>query len=727
MATIASLNIALSADSAKLKKDLKGAGKATDTWAKKQKAKMKSVTGAAKGLGAAMGAMVAVMGVGKLLDNADALGKNAAAAGMSIEAFQRLEFGFAQAGISAAGFTKGQAKVNKVMLDASNGSKLAVENLAKIGLTVEDLAALKPEERMLAIADGLAEIQDAGTRAALSAELLGKEMATVGLDSAAIKADGDTIAVTTQEAADAAAKMNDAMGMLSTTIQNLLTNAIVPFIANIQPAITAIASLAKDNPTMAAALGGMALLGIAFTVMGGPITLIVAAITAAMLVFSNWDSIVRGLDTFLTDTFGVSLGDIADKLQPVADIMTTIGSIMWDNLKGMWNLMKQIFSGDFSGLKDKLMGVFSSIGDAFGAAFKAPLNAAIKAVEQTINGVLKSIEDMIANMPLIGKAVNLGRVSLPAFATGGYVSGAGTGTSDSITARLSDGEFVVNAKATAKNRSELEAINSGKSNTAGGTGGTQGSSSIERIRAKRIAETAMWAQKDYLIRTAANKAALALQAKNEQDQIDLTHLWMQKSYAVQTAVRDEQAKDTVVAISEQGKAAAESLASTFESGLSNAIKTGDFSNIGASLVDNFSNSIIDSFSSTVTDSLFGGGLSDMIGGLFGGGGGGGGMDWMGLASSAMSIFGFADGGLVPTTSTSKSYADSVPAMLQPGELVVPKSQVDNFLNGAGGGGGQVFNINVTGDISNLTRREIVKMMPQIAAGVNANNFENNRR
>ena len=46
-------------------------------------------------------------------------------------------------------------------------------------------------------------------------------------------------------------------------------------------------------------------------------------------------------------------------------------------------------------------------------------------------------------------------------AGGGDVSGPGTGTSDSIPAMLSDGEFVVNAKATALHRPLLRAINSG--------------------------------------------------------------------------------------------------------------------------------------------------------------------------------------------------------------------------------------------------------------------------
>ncbi|AYD00029.1 tape measure protein [Neorhizobium sp. NCHU2750] len=47
-------------------------------------------------------------------------------------------------------------------------------------------------------------------------------------------------------------------------------------------------------------------------------------------------------------------------------------------------------------------------------------------------------------------------------ATGGKVSGPGTGRSDSIPAMLSDGEYVVNAAATKKHAALLQAINSGK-------------------------------------------------------------------------------------------------------------------------------------------------------------------------------------------------------------------------------------------------------------------------
>lgn len=65
--------------------------------------------------------------------------------------------------------------------------------------------------------------------------------------------------------------------------------------------------------------------------------------------------------------------------------------------------------------------------------------------------------------------------AVPGFATGGYFTGSGTGTSDSNLAKISNGEFIVNAAATKKNRALLEAINSGERvSTSGGSGSGNG-------------------------------------------------------------------------------------------------------------------------------------------------------------------------------------------------------------------------------------------------------------
>ena len=75
----------------------------------------------------------------------------------------------------------------------------------------------------------------------------------------------------------------------------------------------------------------------------------------------------------------------------------------------------------------------------------------------------------------IGTAIT-GGSAIPRFATGGAVVGAGTGTSDSIPAMLSNGEFIVNSRAARANLPLLRAINSGRARgyAAGGVVGTVG-------------------------------------------------------------------------------------------------------------------------------------------------------------------------------------------------------------------------------------------------------------
>jgi hypothetical protein len=68
--------------------------------------------------------------------------------------------------------------------------------------------------------------------------------------------------------------------------------------------------------------------------------------------------------------------------------------------------------------------------------------------------IFQQIRDTLSALP--------GQVGVGAFATyatGGWVSGPGTGTSDSIVARVSNGEFVMSAAAAAKNGPLLEALN----------------------------------------------------------------------------------------------------------------------------------------------------------------------------------------------------------------------------------------------------------------------------
>lgn len=98
-----------------------------------------------------------------------------------------------------------------------------------------------------------------------------------------------------------------------------------------------------------------------------------------------------------------------------------------------------------------------------------------------------------ANIPFIAQALaygtsvlgNIQSVAATGFATGGYVKGPGTGQSDSINARLSNGEFVSTKQATSRYRSTLEAMNRG-TYTPGSEGGSSPNIQVHNYGGERV-------------------------------------------------------------------------------------------------------------------------------------------------------------------------------------------------------------------------------------------------
>jgi hypothetical protein len=187
--------------------------------------------------------------------------------------------------------------------------------------------------------------------------------------------------------------------------------------------------------------------------------------------------------------------------------------------------------------------------------------------------------------------------------------------------------------------------------------------------------------------------------------------------------------DTVVNSFVQAFFIQSNLKSTFEDMFAGIFNSGD--TIGEKFGKSVGDSVTDSLSKATSD---GGGWLDnlfgAIGGLFGGGSSGGNI--FGTIAGFLGGFNpfagisFSQGGTVPSTSYSQAGKDSVPAMLTPGELVIPANRVKDFSKGDSKSQ-TVVNLSITGDISRQTRTEIVKMLPTIANGVNAQNKENNYR
>lgn len=121
---------------------------------------------------------------------------------------------------------------------------------------------------------------------------------------------------------------------------------------------------------------------------------------------------------------------------------------------------------------DAFVDFFNSEDKSFHSFLKSLLSSLLDAVEIAMEaqyieilgrGLAKlgwaGVADAAAKLALLKAAFAGAKALVKGFSVGGYVQGAGTGTSDSIPARLSNGESVMTAKATSMFSPILSAFN----------------------------------------------------------------------------------------------------------------------------------------------------------------------------------------------------------------------------------------------------------------------------
>lgn len=137
---------------------------------------------------------------------------------------------------------------------------------------------------------------------------------------------------------------------------------------------------------------------------------------------------------------------IGERQQMMANMISTLG----DGLSSFFNEQDKSFHNF---LKSMLTSLLDAIEMAITAYYAQML--AHELAEKSWFGVASA-----AGMMALTKAAFAGaKAAVKGFSTGGYVQGSGTGTSDSVPARLSNGESVMTAKATSMFSPILSAFN----------------------------------------------------------------------------------------------------------------------------------------------------------------------------------------------------------------------------------------------------------------------------
>jgi TP901 family phage tail tape measure protein len=250
--------------------------------------------------------------------------------------------------------------------------------------------------------------------------------------------------------------------------------AVLNFGALLAGIVSAAASVAGLIGTIGGIISGI-ITGITFIVpflavgLGGIATVIGGAIASAAVAFAP---IIAGIAVVLGIAFVIK--KIFEGIWWV--ISSIAKGILYIITSDIVTFVQDVFSGisnAITGLVDGLKvagsfigNLFSKIGQGINTVvgwIMAPVNLLVYSISSLFN-LLSNPLGFLSNIPIIGGLFG-GQPKTekpPGYATGGLVEGSGTSTGDRIHAKLSPGEYVINASSTKANLPLLDAINTDK-------------------------------------------------------------------------------------------------------------------------------------------------------------------------------------------------------------------------------------------------------------------------
>ena len=324
---------------------------------------------------------VTVLGAGVLkmansfAEAGDKAAKTSAALGIGIEAYQEMQYAMEQSGLSAEEFDSALQKFNLTVRQGAAGSDTAAKKLTAIGLSVQKLNSMGPEQAIKRISDYMQTLPNDAARTRVAVELFGKQagpkmMAAMKMGSKGLEA-----------FADEARKM----GIIITDEQAHMSESYGDNLNRLKKSVTGL-----KNQFIAGAIGPLS----------------EAFLTLANSVSSNLPSIQE-----LGAKFGEWLGNAVQKLpeiiQKIKDVFTWISGAVGkvkDFVGGWKNLM--IVIGSLIAFKTALSGIMAVIQTIIAikkvwTAVQTALNVVLNA--NPIGIIITAITALVAGIVLLIK------------------------------------------------------------------------------------------------------------------------------------------------------------------------------------------------------------------------------------------------------------------------------------------------------------------------------------
>lgn len=359
------------------------------------------------GLGAAAAAVVS--GLTNLEDRVEKLGNTADKLGTSFEFVQVLDEAARRSGTSIDTVSAAFGRLQKSVLGVDEESKAAAAALSTIGVTAEELQALKPEDQYRLIGERLAAIEDPAKRTATATQLFGRagaellpffnNLAGASDDMARFSA---TISTVDRGRIDALGAAFDAVFV---SLKGLGNNLLTPFAGLVDGVATVIAEVIgaitrSIEPFLDAITPALDAVGRSFEAFAAGIADGSVTVTSALGPIGD---VFKKIFDVLQAAVDAALPGIQSAFDAVTETVTKLGQIFSDSFNAVFEALGEFGSSvsELLGFGDDLSGLGTTIGQVWGAAYET-LGQVVSVIGEVI-GVINRL-GTIAGVALVKTA-----------------------------------------------------------------------------------------------------------------------------------------------------------------------------------------------------------------------------------------------------------------------------------------------------------------------------------
>ena len=370
-------------------------------------------------------------------DNLDKMSKRT---GVGVKALSELAFAAEQSGASLDSVEKGIRGMQRSLLNAEMGSKTATDALSALGLSVDELSGMSPEDQFTKIADAIGDVEDPSKRAALAMQLFGRAgsellpmMSENAEGIANLRKEANELGRTmTAEDAQAAAELTDAMNRVKSVligVKNQIGAALAPAMTYLADLVArtskAVVPLIRENAHLvklfaagAIAVGGLGaalmtvgglligagmavgVLATAFSVLFSPLGLAIGGVTALGFALVKYSDIGSQAIDALKARFGPLVEDVQNAVGAIiAALKAGDMEKAWELVSGMiemiWLDMTDEIRTAWVNMLGFILNTGSTIAESIGQVFQG-----LASVLETMMSYYKSLYDEIYNAVL---------------------------------------------------------------------------------------------------------------------------------------------------------------------------------------------------------------------------------------------------------------------------------------------------------------------------------------